>query len=276
MVKKLGIKAQIGISFAVVVGLFAVTLLVVWVLLSNLTQDVRQIAEKTLPNALVADEMNLSRSEVQQFLTDVSATHDRAGYKNAEASARRFHRGVEKFKQLYRHENDVQNLQKMELLEADFNKFYAVGSAMAKTYIDKGMEAGNLLMKGSDGTQGFDKASEIIQAEVAGFRQQQVAEADKKSADALGAATHMKLVLLLSSMTAALLSAILGALIARSILQQLGGEPGEAVNVARHVGAGDLSLRIDLKPGDTTSLMAQLKGHAGKPGHCRLQCSPRL
>ena len=39
--------------------------------------------------------MDLSRSEVQQFLTDVAATHDRAAYTEAEESAKRFLGGVE-------------------------------------------------------------------------------------------------------------------------------------------------------------------------------------
>jgi methyl-accepting chemotaxis protein len=45
----------------------------------------------------------------------------------------------------------------------------------------------------------------------------------------------------------------------RSISRQLGAEPGQAAHVAHGVGAGDLSLTIALRRGDTTSLMAQLK-----------------
>ncbi|MDO9164975.1 MAG: methyl-accepting chemotaxis protein, partial [Rhodoferax sp.] len=48
-------------------------------------------------------------------------------------------------------------------------------------------------------------------------------------------------------------------LLIRSIRGQLGAEPAEAAEVAKTVGAGDLSLRIELMQGDTTSLMAQLK-----------------
>lgn len=51
----------------------------------------------------------------------------------------------------------------------------------------------------------------------------------------------------------------LGYAIIRSILKQLGAEPSEATAVAQHVAAGDLTTTIKLTPGDTTSLMAQLK-----------------
>ena len=56
-----------------------------------------------------------------------------------------------------------------------------------------------------------------------------------------------------------LLSGLFNWVLSRSITQQLGGEPGEAAHVAGEVGAGDLSTRIQLHPGDRTSLMAQLK-----------------
>jgi methyl-accepting chemotaxis protein len=45
----------------------------------------------------------------------------------------------------------------------------------------------------------------------------------------------------------------------RTIGAQLGAEPADAAQVARRVGAGDLSMDIALKPGDTSSLMAQLQ-----------------
>jgi methyl-accepting chemotaxis protein-1 (serine sensor receptor) len=56
-----------------------------------------------------------------------------------------------------------------------------------------------------------------------------------------------------------LLAGMFGLVLARSIGRQLGGEPGEATDFARSVAAGDLSAGVNLKPGDTTSLMAQLK-----------------
>ena len=56
-----------------------------------------------------------------------------------------------------------------------------------------------------------------------------------------------------------LLAGFIGFSQARFITQQLGGEPGDAATVAQRVGAGDLSLPIDVRPGDTSSLMAQLK-----------------
>jgi methyl-accepting chemotaxis protein len=50
----------------------------------------------------------------------------------------------------------------------------------------------------------------------------------------------------------------LGAWLTRGLTRQLGGEPEEAVDLARRVSVGDLSRPISLRPGDTHSVIAAL------------------
>ena len=50
-----------------------------------------------------------------------------------------------------------------------------------------------------------------------------------------------------------------GTALVRNLGRQLGAEPGEAAALAQSVAAGDLSVQIHLRHGDTTSMMAQLK-----------------
>ncbi|WP_428142838.1 methyl-accepting chemotaxis protein [Delftia acidovorans] len=60
-----------------------------------------------------------------------------------------------------------------------------------------------------------------------------------------------------------LLAAALGGLVAwmitRTVKQQLGGEPSYAVGVARQIAQGDLSVRVQLAPGDTSSLLRAME-----------------
>jgi len=100
-------------------------------MLGGLTQSVGIVNDQSLPLVLAIDEMDLSRSEVQQFLTDVSATHDADGFKEAQESAKRFQDGVDKFKQHYKTTNDMAKLREMESIEAKFNAFYSLGKVMA-------------------------------------------------------------------------------------------------------------------------------------------------
>ncbi|MBX9716588.1 MAG: MCP four helix bundle domain-containing protein, partial [Burkholderiaceae bacterium] len=55
-----------------------------------------------------------------------------------------------------------------------------------------------------------------------------------------------------------LFAALFGGWIVRSLTRQLGAEPAEAKALAQAVADGDLTVRIDLRPGDTDSLMASL------------------
>ena len=49
--------------------------------LVGLGADIHQIDEGALHFAMVVDDMDLRRSDVQRFLTDVAASHERDGFK---------------------------------------------------------------------------------------------------------------------------------------------------------------------------------------------------
>jgi methyl-accepting chemotaxis protein len=51
----------------------------------------------------------------------------------------------------------------------------------------------------------------------------------------------------------------LGWSLARNLYRQLGGEPAYASDIVRRIGAGDLSVSVDLQPGDEASLLAAMR-----------------
>jgi methyl-accepting chemotaxis protein len=83
-----------------------------------------------------------------------------------------------------------------------------------------------------------------------------------KQADT-ASATAMTSMYTAAAVALALLVA-LGLLILRGIMTQLGGDPGYAADIVRQVADGDLSAEVQLKPGDTTSLLAAMKGMIDK------------
>ncbi|OGS76513.1 MAG: hypothetical protein A2Z94_01230 [Gallionellales bacterium GWA2_55_18] len=260
--KNLNIGVRLAVGFATVVGLFAVTLVLVGMALSNLTKDVNQIKEETLPYVLIVEEMDLSRSEVQQFLTDVSATHDRAGYKESDEAAKRFLDGAAKFKQMYQRENDTKKLKQMEVIEARFNAFNAKGKEMAEAYITKGLDAGNILMKGSDTESGFDKESESISDALTEFRVQQISEAHQVVEDTANAAKSATRVMIIGSALAILLAAVLAFLITRSVTIPMGMMKSTIVDIGKN---GDFTRRIKVaghdEVGETARSFNELMGN---------------
>jgi methyl-accepting chemotaxis protein-1 (serine sensor receptor) len=71
---------------------------------------------------------------------------------------------------------------------------------------------------------------------------------------------HQALIASILSIASGLVFALaFGYALVRGIGRQLGGEPGDAASVAQSVAEGDLSTPIPIRPGDTGSLMVQLK-----------------
>ena len=58
---------------------------------------------------------------------------------------------------------------------------------------------------------------------------------------------------------ATLIAVLLGYLITRSLIRQLGGEPAYAAEVVQRVARGDLSVEVVTREGDTTSMLASVR-----------------
>ncbi len=263
MFKNARVSVLLWVGFSSVVLLFALNLLLVGFSLSKLINNVNEIDALTLPNVMVVDNMDLNRSEVQQFLTDVSATHDRAAYQEAEESAQGFFKGTEQFKQYYRQSNNVLRIKQIEEMEKDFNQFYSSGKSMAEEYIRKGVDAGNVLMKGNNEIRGFDNDSTSIAEKLTLFREQLVAEARKVTSETSNEANKTMQEMIWGGLAAALIAVILGIWITRSILRQLGGEPVYAAEVVKHVSEGDLTVVIETKANDQSSMLYSIKEMVG-------------
>jgi methyl-accepting chemotaxis protein len=68
-----------------------------------------------------------------------------------------------------------------------------------------------------------------------------------------------RLTMFISGAVAVLIAILLGILITRGLLRQLGGEPAYAADVVTRIAAGDLTVEVATKPGDTSSMLAAIK-----------------
>jgi methyl-accepting chemotaxis protein len=82
----------------------------------------------------------------------------------------------------------------------------------------------------------------------------------KKTADEAAAiqSTAVTLSIVIVLLAISLVVAI-GFFVTRNLMRQLGGEPEAAADIANKIAVGDLSANIELKSGDTTSLLAAMK-----------------
>ena len=104
--------------------------------------------------AVTAKQMQQDIIQVQQWLTDISATRGldglADGFDEAEKSKQSFYAGVKEFREAYVRQKDQAQLLKLEGIVANFEKYYSVGKEMAKAYVAGGPESGNKMMGGFD------------------------------------------------------------------------------------------------------------------------------
>jgi len=99
----------------------------------------------------LADDMKLDVVQVQQYLTDISATRGAKGfddgYKKAGESAAAFKEHSGKLKQLFA---GTETAEKLKKLDQSFDSYYSFGKEMAAVYIKDGPGEGNKLMEKFD------------------------------------------------------------------------------------------------------------------------------
>jgi methyl-accepting chemotaxis protein len=251
MFKYLSFKARILLGFGTVL------LLMVAMALFSYLNDVKSetalknIDTLTLPNALVVSDMVRDIIQVQQFLTDVSATHNSGGYAEAEAYAQSFKKSLENFRK--QKAGDTQYLKNLVDLERDFDQFYEDGKRMAAAYLSSGLEAGNQIM------EEFDKSSINLSSRMEAFRDAEVKDATTHVhalTESTQTITHILFGLVLASIVVGM--AIVYYL-TDYLNNQLGVDPVFAKGIAKEIAKGDFNRDIRLEPGDTKSLLAALK-----------------
>jgi methyl-accepting chemotaxis protein len=254
----LSLRRQLGLAFGLVTGLFVLLAVLVGVFLVELQRTTERFSTETLPFVVTVDEMTLAVSQVQQFLTDVGATHDPGAYEEAAASAEIFRAGAARFKALHRQRGETDAVRGIEAMDADFEAFYDTGRRMAEAYIHQGIEAGNALMKGAGSEAGFDQRSETLQQSLEPLRRQQLEAGHLQAAGVAGFVQRIERVLGVGTALTALLALGFAVYILRSVQRLLGGEPAVAVGVARRVGEGDLTQDLATHGAAAESLLGQL------------------
>jgi methyl-accepting chemotaxis protein len=104
------------------------------------------------------------------------------------------------------------------------------------------------------------KLADAIDADVL-YNQEVGTKAAEEGAAAKASAVNLSIIV---SVSIFVLMAVLGILITRQLLNQLGGEPEYAADVIQRVANGDLTVQVETKPGDTASMLASIKGMAEK------------
>lgn len=108
------------------------------------------ITEKILPLALLVKDVNLNIVQVQQWLTDISATRAQDGfddgYQEAEMQAALFQKNTDTALALANELNLKEISTAITKVQQAFPPYYETGKKMAESYVNGGPETGNIMM----------------------------------------------------------------------------------------------------------------------------------
>ncbi len=203
----------------------------------RVTSSLGQLVDHDVVVMDKAHQLNLAVVQVQQWLSDISATRGLDGLNDgldeAARQARRFHQLLGELIEV-----DPQNKARYERMRPVFENYYAAGKRMAQAYIDGGPSAGNAIMSE------FDAAAEALSKEIEPFVEQARAGVDRQAASDKAQSGQL-LVYTLAGSVAFLVVLGLMAWVFKGIFHTIGHDPAELERIAGAIADGDLDARYE-------------------------------
>ena len=234
---------------ALVGGVLALVLLAVLFIslqrvgqVEDLLGDVR---DEGVPNAIIAKEMQAQVIEIQQWLTDISATRGMDGLDDGFDEAAKAHavlvRHLATIRKSYEMEGNRAGMSQVDTLATRLEAWYSTGRRMAEAYIADGTHAGNRLMGEFDTVStGLQQALEPIIADQLNESVGDI-EAAVAAAHAMHDATLIGILLVLTVLASG------GYVLARSVIAPL---RATSETLEQLVAQRDFSLKVPVAGSD--------------------------
>lgn len=145
MLKNISVRATVFSFIIITAAILSVSCVMAILMFSKVSREALDTKERHLVSATYANEMKTATIQVWQFLTDVSATGDRNGFKEAEEHVRSFKDSLAKLKKV-----DPSSEKQLDVLDKQFDQYYTLGKKMAEVYITDGRASGNIIMEDFD------------------------------------------------------------------------------------------------------------------------------
>jgi methyl-accepting chemotaxis protein len=162
MLSSLSISAKNGAVFAVILLALGASFVGTTILtgkqtaeLEDISRATNRISDQVIPLSDKIDAIRYSVVQVQQWLTDISATRGLDGLNDgpqkAEEYAQAFAKDVKAAMALAKALELTEVVSELDQAEQAFNPYYDTGKKMAEAYVENGPAAGNEMMGGFDG-----------------------------------------------------------------------------------------------------------------------------
>ena len=251
----LKLSSKLTAAFGAMVALLLILVVVALLQISNMRHSVSEITNNQLPSVELVAQMDSAIANYRIAEIRHVINQDESAMKGIEDSLIRlradFNTASQAFAKLMSNDEE----RKMyATFEAEWKKYQSLSEQILSLSRSNDDENARKLLE-SESLKMYEATDVSINKMVKLNHDSAVEQAAISENAAATARNAMFAGLLLSLVFAVAISTLL----IRSIGRQLGAEPAEAARLAQGIASGNLSSRIDLKVGDTSSLMAHLK-----------------
>jgi methyl-accepting chemotaxis protein len=247
LLSRLLIGSRLALSASLPVLLFLGFSVWLWSNIGALQSDMVIAFSSDVDAVVQAKDMQRNVVQVQQFLSDISATRALDGlddgFGSAEKNRSAFLAHLDHFKGLASKQGNTKLVALLEKARQDFDLYYASGVLMAKAYVQGGPAAGNPKMGK------FDEASTALQISVEAVVAEHLRQLKDRSDHVLEQTDRMRWLAVLLVCVAALIVAGLSWVVALSILRPL----AHAVHITERVAEGNLQTMVQERGTDEFS-----------------------
>ena len=245
LLQNLKVGQKILLIIGVVGVLLAALLAISYFSFLNQQQSLEDVKTEAVPNAILAKNLQKEVVQIQQWLTDISATRGQDGlddgFAEAEKSYQVFLQDLAVIRQSFVREKDEKMLQQVDLVSARLTTWYEAGKKMAAAYIDGGSPAGNKTMGD------FDTESTRLQEVLIPVIDSQLNEASQKIDQAISDAHAIQLKILVGIALAVLVLSIGGRYLAKRVAEPLNKM---TASVSELLARKDFSITLNADGGD--------------------------
>ncbi|MGN6580271.1 MAG: HAMP domain-containing methyl-accepting chemotaxis protein [Bordetella sp.] len=259
MFAKMKVANRLGLGFGIVIVLLLIMSSVSLTRLATLNGNLKQITQRNYPQVVLANqaiELSLENDKLLRSFVLSDNDSQRADMKSQiEANRARITTDLDRLVKQIDTPADAQAMKAVDIARNVLIPMYDTFYAQYKADPKQGIHY--LLTTFVEARKKFEKALSAAEQVQANIMSDTVRRADE-----MFSRTRNEIVALASG---AIIAAIaLSLLITIHLIRQLGGEPNYVVDIMKRISAGDISMDIKTRPGDTHSLLGSVQQMVNK------------
>ncbi|QNM98718.1 methyl-accepting chemotaxis protein [Chitinimonas koreensis] len=246
------LSVKLTLGFGSILFIMAVATFIISLTFRQVESNMSRAEKASIPQAFASDQIAFDTLRIHQLLVQAAASFSKDGFKQSDQTLSDIKLRLARLKQEYAAQGDQAMVKQVGAMEAAFASFHAQGKEMAELYMSQGgIDAAGEQLKA------FDQAGAALALQVMQIQKTNL-DAATTGMENVSTMLRKAQITMWVLMAVALVSGTaIAVLLRRSVMGLLGGEPAEAMRVARLIAEGDLTQPIAAD--GSHSLMKQME-----------------